>query len=461
MADNYYDAGTATVVNGSTAVTGTGTTWSTWGLLAGDTLNIGGVGVPIASVNSNTSLTLAYGWPGVGASAVAHVVLYTSPRRSGADIMVKVRELLAQIDLLGGAVPYYEVQSLGANTPPASPTAGDLYVVGTSPTGAWAGQAKNIASWTGSVWKFTVPDGGWHAYSVATNLQFAYVAGSWQLTDGVASVVGQTGTVTAAHIEAGLSNFGFRNLFRNARFLVNQRGFVSGASLAAKAFGIDGVAGGPSGATVAYANDGAGLFDRYLDIATGSIVLPISGTDIAGGNYRLSYEGTAQYRIWAGTPSGSYATAFRSAGGAAVFLTAGVDAFVEFTGGTLLRPQLEIGNLGPFERAPLGLERVRCLAFFERRTAQHLGPGTVFSGVGMGAYIYYAYKRTAPTLTFNNAGDLRAVTNSGSYAATIGTVTANPGSAFVTVGGPPTAGESGFLGYSTARSLDISSELVW
>jgi hypothetical protein len=205
MADNYYDAGTATVVAGSAAVSGTGTTWSTWGLLAGDTLSIDGVGVPIASVDSNTALTLAYGWPGADATAVAHVVLYTSPRRSGADIMVKVRELLAQIDLLGASVPYYKAQSVGSNTPPGSPVAGDQYVVGTSPTGAWAGQAKNIAGWTGSAWQFTAPAGGWHAYSVATNLQYAYVAGSWQLTDGVASVAGNTGTVTAAQLKTAVA----------------------------------------------------------------------------------------------------------------------------------------------------------------------------------------------------------------------------------------------------------------
>lgn len=461
MSDNYYSAGTASVVNGSATVTGTGTSWKTWGLLAGDTFCLGGLIVPVASVDTDTQLTLAYNWPGGTVSGAVHDVLYTSPRRSGADIMARVRELLATLDLIGASVPYYVAQSVGSNAPPGSPTAGDQYVVGTAPTGAWAGQAKNIAGWTGSAWQFTAPSGGWHAYSKATNQQYALVAGSWQLTDGVASVLGQTGAVSAAQIEAGLSNFGFRNLFRNARFLINQRAFASGGSLAAKAFGIDGVAGGAAGATIAYALDGGGLNDRYLNITAGSVVLPIPGADIAGGTYRLAYEGTAQYRVWAGTPSGSYATAPRSAGGAAVVLTAGVDAFVEFTGGTLLRPQIELGNMGPFERVPLDLERARCLAFFERRTAQHLGPGVVLAGVGMAAYIFYAYKRAAPTLTFNNVSDLRAVTNSGSFAATIGAVTTNPGSAFVTAGGPPTAGEAGFLGYSTPRSLDISSELVW
>lgn len=43
------------------------------------------------------------------------------------------------------------------NAPPGSPTAGDSYIVGTAPTGAWAGRANTIATYTGSGWRF-VPD---------------------------------------------------------------------------------------------------------------------------------------------------------------------------------------------------------------------------------------------------------------------------------------------------------------
>ena len=42
------------------------------------------------------------------------------------------------------------------NAPPGSPAAGDVYVVGTSPTGAWSGRANTIAIYYGG-WKF-VPD---------------------------------------------------------------------------------------------------------------------------------------------------------------------------------------------------------------------------------------------------------------------------------------------------------------
>ena len=38
--------------------------------------------------------------------------------------------------------------------PPASPSAGQAWLVGDAPTGAFAGHAAAIAGWTGSGWRF-------------------------------------------------------------------------------------------------------------------------------------------------------------------------------------------------------------------------------------------------------------------------------------------------------------------
>lgn len=65
----YYNTGTVAVANGSTAVTGTGTTWLTSGIQAGDLFWANGYSVRIAAVVSNTSITLAYGWPGTTLAA--------------------------------------------------------------------------------------------------------------------------------------------------------------------------------------------------------------------------------------------------------------------------------------------------------------------------------------------------------------------------------------------------------
>lgn len=49
------------------------------------------------------------------------------------------------------------VINMTTNTPPGSPTEGDSYVVGSSPTGAWAGKAKCVATYTSGGWLF-IPD---------------------------------------------------------------------------------------------------------------------------------------------------------------------------------------------------------------------------------------------------------------------------------------------------------------
>jgi hypothetical protein len=42
----------------------------------------------------------------------------------------------------------------GTNTPPGSPTIGDIYIIGTSPTDAWAGRANCVTIWSGAAWDF-------------------------------------------------------------------------------------------------------------------------------------------------------------------------------------------------------------------------------------------------------------------------------------------------------------------
>ena len=40
------------------------------------------------------------------------------------------------------------------NAPPGSPTEGDAYILGASPTGVWAGRANALAGWLGGTWVF-------------------------------------------------------------------------------------------------------------------------------------------------------------------------------------------------------------------------------------------------------------------------------------------------------------------
>ncbi len=64
-------------------------------------------------------------------------------------------------------------------TPPVSPAAGDVYIVGTSPTGAWAGQAGNITFYDQS-WKFITPREGMTLWVNDEDVQYIYDGAAWQ-----------------------------------------------------------------------------------------------------------------------------------------------------------------------------------------------------------------------------------------------------------------------------------------
>lgn len=68
------------------------------------------------------------------------------------------------------------------NAPPGSPVDGQVYVVGTSPTGTWATQANAIARWNaaGNAWEFFTPAAGWWIAVGGTDYRWsgsAWVAG--------------------------------------------------------------------------------------------------------------------------------------------------------------------------------------------------------------------------------------------------------------------------------------------
>jgi hypothetical protein len=64
------------------------------------------------------------------------------------------------------------------NAPPGSPTDGDRYLVGSSPTGDWTGHDQEVAAYIGTAWQFFVPVQGWLAYDRATAALLVFGAGS-------------------------------------------------------------------------------------------------------------------------------------------------------------------------------------------------------------------------------------------------------------------------------------------
>lgn len=76
--------------------------------------------------------------------------------------------------------------SVSVNTPPGSPVAGDCYVIGTSPTGAWTGQAKAVAFYT-TGWNFIVPWEGLTVWANDTNQLYTYDGSAWGATYNLSS----------------------------------------------------------------------------------------------------------------------------------------------------------------------------------------------------------------------------------------------------------------------------------
>ena len=105
-------------------------------------------------------------------------------------------EALRLIDVAVAAA----VESVGANAPPASPTDGQCFIVGTAPTGVWAGHARAIAGYAAGGWRFVAAIAGMRALDKVSGQTASY--------DGAAWVVG---TVKGAKLElAGLQVVGAR-----------------------------------------------------------------------------------------------------------------------------------------------------------------------------------------------------------------------------------------------------------
>ncbi|HQS08710.1 MAG TPA: DUF2793 domain-containing protein [Xanthobacteraceae bacterium] len=160
--DGIYNVGTVSVAAGGTAVTGVGTAW-TYGaqrLVAGDTLAVGGVSLPILAVGDDTHLTLAYPSTVTASGAAYAAILDSGSRTTAGTAATRLQSYLAAAARIEAGVNMYLCAGVLGNTPPASPALDALYVVGTAATGAWAGRANQMAQWGGAAWIFTAPADG-------------------------------------------------------------------------------------------------------------------------------------------------------------------------------------------------------------------------------------------------------------------------------------------------------------
>jgi hypothetical protein len=163
-------------------------------------------------------------------------------------------------------------------------------------------------------------------------------------------VLDGTNGVTAANVLG-------RNAIINGNFGINQRAVSGTVTLAAGAYGHDRWKAGASGCTYTFA---ASNNVTTITISAGSLLQVIEGANLFSGTYVLSFTGTAQGKIGAGSFGASGITGT---------VTGGSNLNIEFNTGTVSLVQFEQGTIAtPFERTSVGAELIRCLRYYFARS---------------------------------------------------------------------------------------------
>ncbi len=85
-------------------------------------------------------------------------------------------EALARLDM----VTQLAVEAFEANTPPAVPTEGEIWALGSAASDAWAGQeAGTLAGWDGVAWVFVPPQEGWLALGKTDGALMRWTGTHW------------------------------------------------------------------------------------------------------------------------------------------------------------------------------------------------------------------------------------------------------------------------------------------
>jgi hypothetical protein len=84
----------------------------------------------------------------------------------------------------GGGTQHHIVENQTTNDPPGTVTDGVKYIIGSVPTGAWAGQSGKIAAGENGAWVILTPAEGWIAYDKALNIGLRFTGTAWESSLG-------------------------------------------------------------------------------------------------------------------------------------------------------------------------------------------------------------------------------------------------------------------------------------
>lgn len=139
---------------------------------------------------------ISFDWQTCGfaskADALSSITDWSQCTDSSAGVFVDSTELV-----------YDEVLNY-QNAPPVGPDTGATYLVGNSPTGAWASNAKDLAEWDGAAWVFTTPSQGDYVYNTANALTYQFRSGSWVRVGGISAL--HNGNSISTGLRLGTNN---------------------------------------------------------------------------------------------------------------------------------------------------------------------------------------------------------------------------------------------------------------
>ncbi|MDH0368997.1 hypothetical protein [Brucella anthropi] len=346
-----YMSGTISLANGSVTVTGTGTLFEVTRFREGDTLQIQNLTAVIASVDSDTQLTLTEPWTG------ASIVNGAYRARQLGDGSRVSTQAATVIQTLGNGV-LTNLAELGVEE-------------GKVPVGGPTGEYELVDPST-----FGVQDPNGTLEKVAAFPDAQALGGKLLgLKDDAAGRAAARQFIRATSGE-------LRNLIINPLFSINQRAVSGTITLTAGQFGHDRMKAGSSGCTYTFStNNGV----TTLNITSGSIFQIIEASSFAGraGAYVLSWSGTAQGRI--------LTEAWGTSGNVSRVCDGSSNISVEFTGGTVSLVQFERDYVTDFCTRHVQQEIDFCQRYWQQVAVS-------FNGMVTSGASYSARERLVPEM---------------------------------------------------------------
>ena len=279
-----------------------------------------------------------------------------------------------------------------------------------------------------------------------------------QLRDYLNEQLGATGGAPAVPSLNGGQLAGLRNRIINGNFGINQRSYASGAAVGTFLYGHDRWKMAASADTYTYSTT-ANVTTVTIP-ASKVLQQVIEGANLESGTYTLTWTGTAQGKIGAG----SY-----GASGVTGVIVGGTNTTIEFGPGTVSKVQFEFGTQATvFEQRPVGMELSLCQRYFwspqgASGNAMALGQCISTSSAQIPLKLPVPM-RANPTLNTITVGNYVLTNNvgTGTACAAVSLASSTLDSVLISAGlgsGPLTAGNATVFGYNSTVGFPLSAEL--